>query len=68
MCSSATTGAALESLSRSVVWLDRGVTRRLDRGFAEFEPWREQVLEQERREQHKLGRKIVTRKTGYATA
>ena len=49
----------LESLSRSVVWLDRGITRQLDRGFAEFEPWREQVLDQEERERHKLGRKIA---------
>ena len=42
-----------------IVWLDRGVTRRLDRGFAEFEAWREQVLEQEERDRHKLGRKIA---------
>ena len=27
------------------VWLDRGVTRRLDRGFAAFETWRDQLLE-----------------------
>jgi ABC transport system ATP-binding/permease protein len=49
----------LEKLSRATVWLDRGVTRRLERGFAAFEEWRDQVLEEEEREQHKLGRKIV---------
>jgi ATP-binding cassette subfamily F protein uup len=49
----------LEKLSRATVWLDRGVTRRLERGFAAFEQWRDQVLEEEEREQHKLGRKIV---------
>ncbi len=49
----------LESLSRSIVWLDRGATRRLDRGFAHFEAWRDEVLEQEERDRHKLGRKIV---------
>ena len=49
----------LEKLSRATVWLDRGATRRIERGFAAFEEWRDQVLEEEEREQHKLGRKIV---------
>ncbi|PPQ26511.1 ABC-F family ATP-binding cassette domain-containing protein [Rhodopila globiformis] len=49
----------LERISRATVWLDRGVTRVLDEGFASFEGWRDQVLEQEELERHKLGRKIV---------
>jgi ABC transport system ATP-binding/permease protein len=49
----------LERISRTTVWLDRGVTRVLDQGFAHFEGWRDQVLEQEESERHKLGRKIV---------
>lgn len=49
----------LERVSRATVWLDRGQTRRLDKGFARFEEWRDQVLEEEEREQHKLGRQIV---------
>ncbi|MBS0318190.1 MAG: ABC-F family ATP-binding cassette domain-containing protein, partial [Proteobacteria bacterium] len=49
----------LERLSRSIVWLDRGTTRRLDRGFTHFEAWRDEVLEQEERDRHKLGRKIA---------
>ncbi|MBB5693966.1 ABC-F family ATP-binding cassette domain-containing protein [Muricoccus pecuniae] len=49
----------LESLSRAMVWLDRGATRRLERGFAEFEAWRDEVLEEEEREAHKLSREIV---------
>jgi ATP-binding cassette subfamily F protein uup len=49
----------LEKLSRSIVWLDRGQTRRLDRGFAHFEAWRDEVLEQEERDVHKLGRQIA---------
>ncbi|HUZ66120.1 MAG TPA: ATP-binding cassette domain-containing protein [Beijerinckiaceae bacterium] len=49
----------LQNLSRATVWLDRGRTRRLDRGFGEFEVWRDQVLEEEERERHKLDRKIV---------
>jgi ATP-binding cassette subfamily F protein uup len=49
----------LERVSRATVWLDRGQTRRLDRSFAHFEEWRDQILEEEEREQHKLGRQIV---------
>ena len=49
----------LESLSRGIVWLDRGAARRLDRGFAHFEGWRDDTLEQEARERHKLDRKLV---------
>jgi ABC transport system ATP-binding/permease protein len=49
----------LERISRTTVWLDRGVTRVLDQGFLHFEAWRDQVLEQEEIERHKLGRKIV---------
>jgi ATP-binding cassette subfamily F protein uup len=49
----------LSTLSRSTVWLDRGETRRLERGFAHFEEWRDAVLAEEERDQHKLDRKIV---------
>src|SRR5947207_1487395 len=49
----------LEKLSRATMWLDRGVTRRVERGFSEFEAWRDQVLQEEEAEHHKLGRKIV---------
>ena len=49
----------LQNLSRATVWLDRGATRRLDRGFGEFEPWRDKVLEEEEAAAHKLGRKIA---------
>ena len=49
----------LQNLSQATVWLDRGETRRLDQGFAEFEAWRDAVLEQEERDRHKLDRKIV---------
>jgi len=49
----------LENLSRATVWLDRGTTRRLDKGFGHFEAWRDEGLEQEEKEQHKLDRQIV---------
>ncbi|HUG60667.1 MAG TPA: ABC-F family ATP-binding cassette domain-containing protein [Methylomirabilota bacterium] len=48
----------LETLSRITVWLDRGKTRTLDRGFSHFEAWRDQVLEEEERDLVKLDRKI----------
>jgi ABC transport system ATP-binding/permease protein len=49
----------LSNLTTSTVWLDRGLTRRLDRGFSAFEAWRDQTLEAEELERHKLGRKIA---------
>ena len=49
----------LEKVSRATVWLDRGTTRRLDKGFAFFEDWRDKLLEEEERDQQKLGRQIA---------
>jgi ATP-binding cassette subfamily F protein uup len=49
----------LSNLSRATVWLDRGQTRRIEKGFSAFEEWRDDVLAEEEREQHKLDRKIV---------
>ncbi|WP_315776847.1 MULTISPECIES: ABC-F family ATP-binding cassette domain-containing protein [unclassified Bradyrhizobium] len=49
----------LTNLSRATAWLDRGQIRQIDRGFAAFEAWRDEVLAEEEREQHKLDRKIV---------
>lgn len=48
----------LERVSTSTVWLDRGQSRRLNRGFTHFEEWRDKVLEEEELEQHKLGKAI----------
>ncbi|WGR96842.1 ATP-binding cassette domain-containing protein [Bradyrhizobium sp. ISRA443] len=49
----------LTNLSRTTAWLDRGQIRQIDRGFGAFEAWRDEVLAEEEREQHKLDRKIV---------
>lgn len=49
----------LETLSRSTVWLDRGQTWRLEKGFAHFEAWRDQMLDLEELERHKLDRRIA---------
>jgi len=49
----------LANLSRATAWLDRGIVRQIDRGFASFEAWRDDVLAEEARERHKLERKLV---------
>src|SRR6476661_2830720 len=49
----------LSTLSRVTVWLDRGATRRIERGFAHFEEWRDMLLAEEERERHKADRKIA---------
>jgi ATP-binding cassette subfamily F protein uup len=49
----------LSRLSRATVWLDRGRTRTLDEGFARFEEWRDETLEQEEVDRHKLNRRIA---------
>ncbi|HLN11111.1 MAG TPA: ATP-binding cassette domain-containing protein, partial [Xanthobacteraceae bacterium] len=48
----------LQTLSRATVWLDRGRARRIELGFAAFEPWRDEFLAEEERDRHKLDRKI----------
>ncbi|MBK8771388.1 MAG: ATP-binding cassette domain-containing protein [Rhizobiales bacterium] len=50
----------LENLSNSVIWLDRGVSRRMDRGFAHFEQWRDEVIDAEEKEQARLAQRIAT--------
>ena len=49
----------LEKLSNATLWLDRGVTRQISQGFAHFEAWRDETLQQEEEDRHKLDRKIV---------
>ena len=49
----------LENLSCATVWLSDGAIHRLERGFAAFEPWRDDFLERRESERHKLKRKIA---------
>ncbi|HVW75573.1 MAG TPA: ATP-binding cassette domain-containing protein [Rhizomicrobium sp.] len=49
----------LENLSRATIWLDRGRTHRLEKSFASFEAWRDEMLEKEEVERHKLERRIA---------
>ncbi|HRX37265.1 MAG TPA: ABC-F family ATP-binding cassette domain-containing protein, partial [Aestuariivirga sp.] len=48
----------LEALTNRTVWLDRGASRRLERGFASFETWRDEVLANEEAEQVLLAKRI----------
>ncbi len=48
----------LEKLTNRTVWLDRGESRRLERGFAHFETWRDEVLAKEEAEQVLLAKRI----------
>ncbi len=49
----------LMDLTNATVWVDRGTTHRLDRGFGAFEAWRDAKLEEEEAERRKLDRRIV---------
>lgn len=50
--------AFLKSLTDRILWVDRGEVRRLDRGFAAFEEWRDKTFEEEDVARHKLDRLI----------
>jgi len=50
--------AFLEGVTRGTLWLDRGVLRRREGGFAGFEAWREEVWAAEDLARHKLDRRI----------
>jgi ATP-binding cassette subfamily F protein uup len=50
--------AFLRALTRATLWVDRGEVRRQDRGFENFEDWRESVWAAEDDARHKLDRKI----------
>jgi ATP-binding cassette subfamily F protein uup len=55
----------LDNLARAVLWLDRGIVRRLDKGYAAFEEWSTEILEREATERHKLDR-LIERETEWA--
>lgn len=50
--------AFLRELTRATLWIDRGMVRRQDKGFADFEAWRDKTWEDEDMQRHKLDRKI----------
>jgi len=50
--------AFLNNLAKCTLWLDRGTIRVTDRGFKDFEAWREEVFDSEEAAAHRLDRKI----------
>ncbi|MDW3184341.1 ABC-F family ATP-binding cassette domain-containing protein [Roseobacter sp.] len=50
--------AFLRALTRATLWVDRGAVRRQEKGFADFEEWRDAVWDEEDTQRHKLNRKI----------
>ncbi|MDG4647593.1 ATP-binding cassette domain-containing protein [Roseibacterium sp. SDUM158017] len=50
--------AFLRRLARATLWLDRGVVRRMEKGFEHFEEWRDRIWEEEDQARHKLDRRI----------
>lgn len=51
--------AFLNHISQTTFWLDRGILRRNNKGFTEFEAWQDQMIEQEIIEQKALNKKIA---------
>jgi len=50
--------AFLKSVSKTTLWLDRGVLRRNEKGFADFEDWRDKTWTDEDARNHKMRRRI----------
>ena len=50
--------AFLRNLTNMCLWLDRGIVRTLNQGFAEFDDWSQQVLDEEEQEFARLNKQI----------
>jgi len=50
--------AFLRELTRATLWIDRGMVRRNEQGFSQFEAWRDKLWDEEDQSRHKLDRKI----------
>ncbi|MGV6838853.1 MAG: ABC-F family ATP-binding cassette domain-containing protein [Planktomarina sp.] len=50
--------AFLTALTRATLWVDRGQVRRQEKGFDQFEAWRDKTWEEEDEARHKLNQKI----------
>ncbi|MBR4932537.1 MAG: ABC-F family ATP-binding cassette domain-containing protein [Alphaproteobacteria bacterium] len=49
----------LTKISNSTIWLDRGIAHLSDKGYASFEEWQEQIINQEIIEQKNLNKRIA---------
>lgn len=56
----------LRNLTNASLWLERGQIRRYDQGFAQFEHWQADLLDQESRSHNKLD-KLIAEETEWAT-
>lgn len=50
--------AFLASVSKQILWLDRGVVRRSEQGFTFFESWQEQIQADEEAELQRMDKKL----------
>ena len=50
--------AFLRELTRATLWIDRGKVRRNEKGFEDFEAWRDKIWEEEDQQRHKMDRLI----------
>ena len=50
--------AFLRAISKTTLWLDRGILRRNEKNFADFEDWRDKTWAEEDTRNHKLKRRI----------
>ncbi len=48
--------AFLRRITKSTLWVDRGIVRQQDKGFGFFEAWRDRVFDEEDLARHKLDR------------
>ncbi|MFA8384075.1 MAG: ABC-F family ATP-binding cassette domain-containing protein [Pelagibaca sp.] len=48
----------LTELTRATLWIDRGQVRRQEKGFVDFEAWRDKTWDDEDMQRHKMDRKI----------
>ncbi|MBE9476394.1 MAG: ABC-F family ATP-binding cassette domain-containing protein, partial [Proteobacteria bacterium] len=46
----------LRTLTKGIIWVDRGVVRQHPKGFEAFEDWRDKMFEEEDSQRHKLNR------------
>jgi ATP-binding cassette subfamily F protein uup len=51
--------AFLSGVSRQTLWLDRGLVRRNEKGFADFERWQDEVYNAEEAEQQRMDKRLA---------
>ena len=57
--------ALLEKVTKTTFWLDRGVVRRMDAGFDQFESWADNIMEREALDRRKMD-KLIAQETVWS--